>query len=122
MRVIVALLLTGILGLANYQAFAIDRKVALVIGNARYPDSDFPLNDAINDARDVADELTRGGFDVEKGIDLSGDAMRQALERFYAKITPGSAALIFFDGLGVQSARQTYLLPVDAQIWTEPDW
>jgi hypothetical protein len=121
MRVIVALLLTGILGLASNQAFAIDRKVALVIGNARYPDSDFPLNDAINDARDVADELTRGGFDVEKGIDLSGDAMRQALERFYAKITPGSAALIFFDGLGVQSARQTYLLPVDAQIWTEPD-
>src|SRR5262249_36992704 len=95
-RVIVALLLTGILGLASNQALAIDRKVALVIGNAKYPDSDVPLNDAVNDARDIADELTRDGFDVEKGIDLGGDAMRQALERFYAKIAPGSAALIFF--------------------------
>ena len=123
MRVIVALLLTGIciLGLANKAALAADRKVALVIGNAKYPDNDLPLTDAVNDARDVADELTRDGFDVEKGIDLAGDAMRQALERLYAKIAPGSAALIFFDGFGVQSARQTYLLPVDAQIWTETD-
>src|SRR6185503_2143373 len=33
----------------------------------------------------------------------------------------GSVALLFFDGFGVQSARQTYLLPVDAQIWVEAD-
>jgi len=47
--------------------------------------------------------------------------MRAALDRFYKKIKPGSVALIFFDGFGIQSARQTYLIPVDAQIWTEPD-
>ena len=29
--------------------------------------------------------------------------------------------LIFFSGFGVQSARQSYMIPVDAQIWTEPD-
>jgi tetratricopeptide (TPR) repeat protein len=121
MRIVFAMLLTGILGLAGNEALAIDRKVALVIGNARYPDNDLPLNDAANDARDVSDDLTRDGFEVEKAIDLTGDGMRQALGRLYAKITPGSAALIFFDGFGVQSARQTYLLPVDAQIWTEPD-
>ena len=121
MRVIFALLLTGILGLASNAALAADRKVALVIGNAKYPDNESPLTDAVNDARDVADELTHDGFEVEKGTDLAGEAMRQALERLYAKITPGSTALIFFDGFGVQSARQTYLLPVDAQIWTEPD-
>jgi tetratricopeptide (TPR) repeat protein len=69
----------------------------------------------------VADELKRDGFDVERGLNLSGDAMRQALDRFYAKIQQGGVALIFFDGFGIQSARQTYLLPVDAQIWVEPD-
>jgi Caspase domain len=121
MRVFFAVLLTGCLGLASNEALAVDRKVALVIGNAKYPDNDFPLNDAVNDARDVADELTRDGFEVEKAIDLTGEAMRSALDRLYAKITAGSTALIFFDGFGVQSARQTYLLPVDAQIWTEPD-
>ena len=122
MRVIFALLLTSLAaGLVNSEAFAADRKVALVISNAKYPDNDFVLNDAINDARDVSDELTRDGFEVERGNDLTADATRRALERFYGKIERGGTALIFFDGFGVQSARQTYLLPVDAQIWTEPD-
>jgi hypothetical protein len=47
--------------------------------------------------------------------------MRRALERLYARIKPGSVALIFFSGFGVQSARQSFLIPIDAQIWTEPD-
>jgi tetratricopeptide (TPR) repeat protein len=92
-----------------------------VIGNAKYPDNEFVLNDAANDAQDVANELTRDGFVVDRQINLTGDAMRQALDRFYTRIVPGSVALIFFDGFGIQSNRQTYLLPVDAQIWTEPD-
>jgi hypothetical protein len=29
--------------------------------------------------------------------------------------------LVFFSGFGIQSARQSYMIPVDAQIWTEPD-
>ncbi|MFL6813919.1 MAG: caspase family protein, partial [Bradyrhizobium sp.] len=48
-------------------------------------------------------------------------AMRRAFERFYGKIKPGSVALIFFSGFGVQSSRQSYMIPVDAQIWTEAD-
>jgi hypothetical protein len=92
-----------------------------VIGNAKYPDNDVAMNDVTNDAQDVADELKRDGFDVDRGVNLTGDGMRQALERFYARIQPGSIALLFFDGFGIQSARQTYLLPVDAQIWMEAD-
>ena len=96
-------------------------KFALVIGNAKYPDSDQALPEVVNDSQEIADELKRSNFDVETGINLSGDAMRAALDRWYRKIKPGSVALIFFDGFGIQSARQTYLIPVDAQIWTEPD-
>lgn len=96
-------------------------KLALVIGNARYPDNEFVLNEVANDIQDVAQELTRSGFTVDRQANLTGDAMRQALERFYARIERGAVALIFFDGFGIQSNRQTYLLPVDAQIWTEPD-
>lgn len=96
-------------------------KLALVIGNARYPDNEFVLNEVANDIQDVAQELTRSGFTVDRQANLTGDAMRQALERFYAQIERGAVALIFFDGFGIQSNRQTYLLPVDAQIWTEPD-
>jgi len=123
MRSLAVLLLTSLfMAVVHVDAApAAPAKLALVIGNAKYPDNDIPMNDAANDAQDVADELRRDGFDVERSLNLTGDAMRQALSRFYAKIQPGSVALLFFDGFGVQSARQTYLLPVDAQIWVEAD-
>jgi tetratricopeptide (TPR) repeat protein len=124
MRVISALMLAGILALpGNAETFAADGqgRFALVIGNSKYPDSDVILKDAANDTQDIADELRHDRFDVEIGVNLTGDAMRGALNRMYAKIGEGSAALIFFDGFGIQSGRQTYLIPVDAQIWVEAD-
>lgn len=102
-------------------ANAAGERIALVIGNATYPDNETPLKETLNDARDIADELKRDGFEVEIGENLGGDAMRRAIDKFYGRITPGSAALIFFSGFGIQSARQSYILPVDAQIWTEAD-
>src|ERR1039457_591061 len=101
-------------------AMAADR-FALVIGNAKYPDAEAPLKEPINDARDVADELKRDGFNVEVGENLTGEGMRRAFDHLYERIKPGSVALIFFSGFGVQSSRQSYMIPVDAQIWTEPD-
>jgi hypothetical protein len=96
-------------------------RFALVIGNAKYPDADAPLKEPVSDARSVADELKRDSFTVEIGENLTGDAMRKALDRLYGHIKPGTVALIFFSGYGVQSNRQSFMLPVDAQIWTEAD-
>ncbi|MGG2357389.1 caspase family protein, partial [Salmonella enterica] len=79
------------------------------------------LSEVANDAQDVAEELKRDGFAVDMQSNLTGDAMRQVLDRFYARIERGAVALIFFGGFAIQSNRQTYLLPVDAQVWTEPD-
>jgi hypothetical protein len=122
MKFRLALLLILIVSCAPVaQSWAAGERFALVIGNAKYPDAEAPLKEPINDAKDIAVELKRDGFDVETGENLTGDAMRRALERLYARIKPGSVALIFFSGFGVQSARQSYLIPVDAQIWTEPD-
>src|SRR6195952_2739419 len=102
-------------------SFAASDRYALVIGNAKYPDAEAPLKEPINDARDVADELKRDGFSVDVGENLTGDGMRRALDKLYGKIKPGSVALVFFSGFGVQSGRRSYMIPVDAQIWTEPD-
>jgi Tfp pilus assembly protein PilF len=124
MRVLFALLVTSILSLTPIvPSGAADRgdRIALVIGNSKYPDADAPLKEPINDARDVADELKRDGFNVEIGENLTGDAMRRAFDRLYGRIKPGSVALIFFSGFGVQSNRQSFMIPVDAQIWTEAD-
>jgi tetratricopeptide (TPR) repeat protein len=117
-----ALLLTLLLStISAAPSFAAGDRYALVIGNAKYPDADAPLKEAINDARDVANELKREGFDVDVGDNLNGAAMRRALDWLYDNIKPGSVALIFFSGFGVQAARQTYMIPVDAHIWTEQD-
>jgi lipoprotein NlpI len=102
-------------------SLAAGERLALVIGNAKYPDAEAPLREPINDARDVADELKRDGFAVEIGENLTGEQMRRAFDRLYGKIKPGSVALLFFSGFGIESGRQSYMIPVDAQIWTEPD-
>lgn len=122
MKICLALLVTLIFAIAStVPSGAASERYALVIGNAKYPDADAPLKEPLNDARDVADELKRDGFNVEIGENLTGEAMRRAFDRLYAKIKPGSVALIFFSGYGIQSNRQSYMIPVDAQIWSEAD-
>src|SRR6478609_3267937 len=122
MKIRLALLLTVIFSVASIApSFGAGERFALVIGNAKYPDADAPLKEPISDAHDVADELKRDGFNVDIGENLTGDGMRRAFDRLYGKIKPGSVALIFFSGFGVQSNRQSYMIPVDAQIWTEQD-
>jgi hypothetical protein len=122
MNILLALLLTLMFSVASIApGYAAGDRYALVIGNAKYPDAEAPLREPINDARDISEELKRDGFSVEIGENLTGEAMRRAFERFYGKVKPGSVALIFFSGFGVQSSRQSYMIPVDAQIWTEAD-
>jgi lipoprotein NlpI len=122
MKIRFAVLLTALLSVVSTApSSAAGDRFALVIGNAKYPDADAPLKEPINDARDVADELKRDGFSVDVGENLTGDAMRRAFDKLYGKLKPGSVALIFFSGFGVQSNRQSYMIPVDAQIWTEQD-
>jgi len=117
---LLALLVFSLSPLFPSAATAADR-FALVIGNAKYPDADAPLKEPISDARSLADELKRDGFSVEIGENLTGDGMRKAFERLYGHIKPGSVTLIFFSGYGIQSNRQSFMIPVDAQIWTEAD-
>jgi len=117
---LLALLAFSLAPMVPSAAIAADR-FALVIGNAKYPDADSPLKEPVSDARSVADELKRDGFTVETGENLTGEGMRKALERLYGHIKPGNVALIFFSGFGIQSNRQSYMIPVDAQIWTEAD-
>ncbi|MFH0297003.1 caspase family protein [Bradyrhizobium sp. 31Argb] len=122
MNIRFALLLTLIFAIASTApSFAAGDRFALVIGNAKYPDADAPLKEPINDARDVADELKRDGFSVDIGENLTGEQMRHAFDRLYAKIKPGSVVLLFFSGYGIQSSRQSYMIPIDAQIWSEAD-
>lgn len=94
---------------------------ALVIANANYPDASTPLSTAIADARGLAEELRRSGFRVDLKEDLGKADMQRAIDAFAGKLRNGAVALFYFSGYGIQVARQTYLVPVNAQVWTEAE-
>jgi formylglycine-generating enzyme required for sulfatase activity len=95
--------------------------VALLIGNAIYLEGNKPVSTALHDVRNLATELRRSNFDVELVENLTRAEMRRVLEAFFAKIQPGSAALFYFSGFGIQIVNQSFLIPVDAQIRSEAE-
>jgi tetratricopeptide (TPR) repeat protein len=96
-------------------------RLALIIGNANYPNADSPLKEPVKDAYALGEELKRDGFEVEVGINLSKEPMQSAFRRFYEKIGRGSIAFVFFSGYGIQSNKQSYMIPIDAHIYKEDD-
>jgi hypothetical protein len=121
-------LLPGAMGAMAYGAAAektgtLDRgeRQALLIANADYPDVDAALRQPLNDARALADELRRSGFEVRVEENLVKQAMLNAIADFKARINQGSTALVFFSGYGIQVSQQNYVIPVNAQIWSEGD-
>src|SRR5215475_14835969 len=96
-------------------------KLALIIGNGNYPDAAEPLNQPINDAGRLAHAMRRHGFDVDVVEDATKADMARAVERLKSRIKPGSVVMLFFGGYGVQSGRQSYMIPVDATIWKKSD-
>ena len=96
-------------------------KLALVIGNGHYPDASQPLNQPINDARALTATLRQSGFDVDVVEDASRDDMQRAIGRLKSKVKPDSVVMLFFGGYGIQAARESYMIPVDARIWKEGD-
>lgn len=97
------------------------QRLALVIGNSRYPDAADPLVQPVNDARALSAALRTQGFDVEMLEDASRANMTAAIDRLTAKVKPQSVVMLFFGGYGVQSGRESYMIPVDAVIWKEAD-
>lgn len=96
-------------------------RVALFIGNANYPDAGKPLTTPANDARALADAFRRLDFDATVKENLGKQDMRGAIDAFVSSVRPGSVALIYFAGYGLRAANQTFLMPVDANIWQEAD-
>jgi len=96
-------------------------RVALLIANANYPDASTPLSTTTADVRTLAEELRRSGFEVDPKENLGKAEMQRAIDALTGKIRPGTTALFYFSGYGIQVLRQTYLVPVNAQIWSEQD-
>ena len=117
--IILGLALTTVLSPLNGQAFA-DRRVALVIGNAKYTNT-ITLPNVENDAPAVAAALSRLGFEVIEGNDLDRSSMNTKLKDFARALIGADVGLFFYAGHGMQVAGENYLLPVDASLKQESD-
>lgn len=97
----------------------IQRRVALVIGNAAYQQA--PLANPVNDARAVSALLRRLGFVVTEAHNAGKRQMRELADQFAAGLRPGDLAWFYFAGHGMQVRQENYLIPVDFQAASEAD-
>jgi uncharacterized caspase-like protein len=94
-----------------------ERRLALVIGNGKYPTA--PLRNPPNDARAMAHALRNVGFDVVTHENLGQKEMRRAILEFGGRLVSGGVGLFYFSGHGLQVSGRNYMIPVDAVINAE---
>ena len=98
-----------------------EKRFALLIANGSYPDADYSLKSAINDAYQLKSELQKTGFTVDLRENATLDTMRDAVLSLENQVGSGDVALIYFSGFGIQASHRNYLIPVKAQIWADAD-
>ena len=86
--------------------------VALVIGNADYPDQ--PLATPLNDAGSLAALLGAAGFEVIALENATRRDIERALVDFNRRLGKDGVGLFYFAGHGLQLTDSTLLLPIDA--------
>jgi uncharacterized caspase-like protein len=92
-------------------------RLALVIGNTKYPDS--PLRNPANDATDMAALLRQLGFTVRLLLDADQRTIERAIQDFTSHVPRGSVGLFYFSGHGVQIDGLNYLIPIGG-VFHEP--
>ncbi len=119
LRLIAVLLLTLVWALEA--AASSGPRTALVIGNAAY-ETEEPLANTGNDARDMAAALHGLGFEVEHAENLDKRALARQANDFIRRLRArGGVGLFYYSGHGLQVGGKNYLLPVDVHIRDELD-
>lgn len=99
-----------------------EKRMALVIGNGHYLKVNASLDNALNDANDMASLLKQLGFEVSLYEDLSKQGMEQAIDKFGEKLKASgnkSAALFYYAGHAAEVEGINYLFPTDVKLESE---
>jgi uncharacterized caspase-like protein len=94
------------------------KRVALVVGNGAYANAPALPNPA-NDAKAIAAELEKLGFEVQLALDVNQDQGLDALDKFAAALPGAEAAVFFYSGHGMQIDGNNFLLPIDVEASSE---
>jgi Caspase domain len=115
MRIVIVVALTALAMLLAVMPGYADKRVALVIGNDRYPNlpRERQLAKAANDAQAVGDALVGLGFQVIRGTNLGRQEMIDKLSELAITLAPGDTAAFFYAGHGVAIGGVNYLVPSD---------
>lgn len=106
---------------AALQAPGLEKRVALVVGNAAYRGGQ-QLPNAANDAEDLCKALRKLAFDVQCLRDVkSRRDFKRAVQDFRAKLGPRVAGLFYYAGHGIQVDGDNFLLPTEAVIDARED-
>jgi len=93
---------------------AMGKRIALVIGNAKYLSS--PLRNPINDANDISNALKQSGFEVIDVRDANLQQMTTAVRTFGDRLLNSDVGLVYYAGHGIESKGRNYFIPVNTDI------
>ena len=100
-------------------SISMGKRIALVIGNAKY--NIRPLQNPVNDADDVSKALKASGFDV---LDLRNASLREMIEgarMFGDMLKSHDVGLVYYSGHGIEVKGRNYFIPVNADIKREDE-
>ena len=105
--------ITFLMLLVSIEAHTQER-IALVIGNADYQIS--PLNNSINDARDMASTLKELDFKVTLVENANQMIMGESIAEFGERLNKETVGLFYYSGHAVSYKGVNYLVPINANI------
>ena len=97
-----------------------EKRVALVIGNGAYQNAP-RLDNAVLDARAVANAFRKLGFEVVDGYDLDVARMRAKVGEFSRDLPGAKSAVVYYAGHGVSVDEENYLIPTDIALRSPTD-
>jgi hypothetical protein len=116
-RCLTRVLFVAVLAVGLARPAQAEHRVALLIGNAEYPNHELRTPHADVEALEIA--LARRGFRTTVVRDVDAASLAQALERFARSVPTRATALVYYSGYAVQGEKggtsTNLLLPVDGR-------
>ncbi|MCV3207177.1 caspase family protein [Mesorhizobium sp. YC-39] len=101
--------------LAAFDASALERRVAFVIGNSDYREISALKNPA-KDVVDVSDTFRQAGFEVFVASNLTKLQFESQFRDYLAAVDGADIAVVYYSGHGFQIGGENFLIPVDASL------
>ena len=97
------------------------RRVALIIGNAKYEHAE-TLANTVNDADAIAALLNKAGFDVvDEQRNVGVVEFKRSVREFMLAAANADIAVVYYSGHGMEVGGTNYLIPVDAKLANDFD-